>query len=230
MARPRKRPTRAEMQAQTQVDLIAAAARVFAERGYSGASVEEIAEEAGYSHGAVYSNFESKDDLFLAVFDDYVAERVKEIERAGTEAEGGFARRGQAAADQWMERSAADPGPILLQLEFIVHAARNPDLRERLGLRKSALRLALERHVEAHQAAIEAESPMSPGELALILHALGNGLALEALSQPGGVPADLYGRFVGFLLDRLDQETEGTRRSGGRSNSTATRKREKGAR
>jgi AcrR family transcriptional regulator len=55
------------------------AARVFAGRGFQAASVEEIAEEAGYSHGAVYSNFEGKADLFLAVFENYMAERVREL-------------------------------------------------------------------------------------------------------------------------------------------------------
>jgi AcrR family transcriptional regulator len=52
---------------------------VFARRGFDAASVEEIAEEAGYSHGAVYSNFDGKADLFLAVFEDYMAERVREL-------------------------------------------------------------------------------------------------------------------------------------------------------
>jgi len=58
-----KRETRAERQARTRAELIATAATVFAQRGYEGASVEEIAEQAGYSHGAVYSNFAGKSDL-----------------------------------------------------------------------------------------------------------------------------------------------------------------------
>src|SRR3984885_7184390 len=74
-----RRLTRAEQQAQTRARLIDAAAKVFARRGFQAASVEEIAEEAGYSHGAVYSNFEGKADLFLAVFEDYMTERVGEL-------------------------------------------------------------------------------------------------------------------------------------------------------
>lgn len=62
---PRRRLTREESQAQTRGRLLDAARTVFAGRGYHGASVEEIAEEAGYSKGAVYSNFESKEEIFL---------------------------------------------------------------------------------------------------------------------------------------------------------------------
>src|SRR6478752_2421839 len=74
-----KRETRAEKQARTRAELLATAARIFARRGYNGASIEEIAEEAGYSHGAVYSNFDGKADLFLAVFEEYMAERAREL-------------------------------------------------------------------------------------------------------------------------------------------------------
>ena len=72
--------TRAESQVRTRDELLAAAARVFKRRGYERASVAEIAEQAGYSHGAVYSNFEGKEDLFLALYERWVAERVADIE------------------------------------------------------------------------------------------------------------------------------------------------------
>ena len=77
-----KRPSRAEKQAATRAQLIRAAASVFARRGFQAARVEEIAEEAGYSHGAVYSNFAGKEDLFLAVFEDYMTKRIEEVAHA----------------------------------------------------------------------------------------------------------------------------------------------------
>ncbi len=87
-----KRETRAEKQARTRAELLATAAKVFAQRGYNGASVEQIAEEAGYSHGAVYSNFDGKADLFLAVFEEYMAQRAQELDR-----QPGRPRRGHVA-------------------------------------------------------------------------------------------------------------------------------------
>src|SRR6478735_6157335 len=106
MSAKRKRATRAEKQARTRAELIAAATKVFARRGYNGASVEEIAEEAGYSHGAVYSNFEGKADLFLADFEDYMAERARELAATQIDIPEGESLeiRARALADQWMER------------------------------------------------------------------------------------------------------------------------------
>src|SRR5580704_19553287 len=105
-----RRLTRAEQQVRTRTRLIEAATKVFARRGFHQASVEEIAEEAGYSHGAVYSNFDGKADLFLAVFEDYMAQRVGEL--AQTQAElpddAPLEIRARALADQWMQRLARD--------------------------------------------------------------------------------------------------------------------------
>src|SRR5438093_736449 len=123
----RRRMTRAESQAKTQADLIEAAARIFARRGYERASIVEIADEAGYSHGAVYSNFESKEDLLLALYEHWVARRVAEID-ATWSAQGTLAERARAAADEWMRRLESDPAPFLLRLELTVRAAHDLDL------------------------------------------------------------------------------------------------------
>src|ERR1700684_4315001 len=141
-----RRLTRAEKQAETRARLIQAAASVFALRGFQAATVEEIAEEAGYSHGAVYSNFEGKEELFLAVFEQYMTQRVEEVTLA-SEIEGSFAERARAGADQWMQRFSQDRPTFLLHLEFMIHAARNPHLSEQLGERMAALRLEIERYI-----------------------------------------------------------------------------------
>src|SRR4029453_8495614 len=72
-----ERLTRSERKERTRTDLIAAARRVFLRRGFHAASLDEIAEEAGFTKGAVYSNFESKDDLFLAVLDEHFRQRAQ---------------------------------------------------------------------------------------------------------------------------------------------------------
>ncbi len=200
-----RRETRAERQARTRAELISTAATVFARRGYNGASVEEIAEEAGYSHGAVYSNFNGKADLFLTVFEDYMAERAREL--AATQfdlkEDAPLEIRARALADQWMERFAKDRESFVLHMEFIAHAGRDPQLAERFGARSAALREAVADYISRYQEEIGGELPLPAADLALILRALGIGLAVEALGRPDDVRPDLYGDFVELLVTLL---------------------------
>src|ERR671930_1297178 len=76
------RLTRKEKQAHTRMCLMRAAAKVFAKRGLQQASIDEVAEEAGYTKGAFYANFKNKEELFLAMLDERFAERLAEVERA----------------------------------------------------------------------------------------------------------------------------------------------------
>ncbi len=205
MAEKTRRETRAEKQARTRAELISTAASVFAQRGYDGASVEEIAEQAGYSHGAVYSNFAGKADLFLAVFEDYMAGRAQEL--AATQAEldenAPLEARARALADQWMERFAADRESFLLHLEFLGQAGREPELAERFGTRSASLREAIATYIAHYEKEEGMKSPLPPADLALILRALGIGLAIEALVSPDAVRDDLYGDFVELLVTML---------------------------
>ena len=200
-----KRATRAEKQARTRAELLAAAAVVFAQRGYDGASVEEIAEQAGYSHGAVYSNFAGKADLFLGVFEDYMAGRARELAAAqeALDADAPLEVRARALADQWMERFAADRESFLLHLEFLGQAGREPELAERFGTRSASLREAIAAYIAHYQEEEGVEAPLPPADLALILRALGIGLAIEALVSPDAVRDDLYGDFVELLVTML---------------------------
>jgi AcrR family transcriptional regulator len=198
----RRRLTRAESQAQTRTEVLAAAARVFARRGYEGASVGEIAEEAGYSHGAVYSNFADKEDLFLALYEQWVAERVAELNAERVEAStAGESARALVAA--WLRRLAADPDAFLLRLEFTARAARDPELRAKLGARVGAVPLAIERLNERAGDGAGLEFSLPAGDVALALQALSLGLALEALANPGAVRPEVGGELAARLLDAL---------------------------
>jgi AcrR family transcriptional regulator len=214
MSEGRKRETRAEKQARTRMELLAAAARVFARLGYEGASVEEIAEEAGYSHGAVYSNFSGKADLFLSVFEDYMAERARELAATQLDLEEGapLEARARALADQWMERLAKDRESFVLHMEFIAHAGRDPELAGRFGARSAALREAISRYISSFQEEAAGDLPLPPDDLALVLRALGIGLAVEALVSPDSVRKSLYGDFVALLVTLLrEHESEPSR-------------------
>jgi AcrR family transcriptional regulator len=212
---PRKRESRAEKQARTRAELLATAAKVFARRGYNGASIEEIAEQAGYSHGAVYSNFDGKADLFLAVFEEYMAERAREL--AATQVGIGegdpLEMRARTLADQWMDRFAKDRESFVLHMEFIAHAGRDPELAGRFGSRSASLREAISRYISKYQDEVGGELALPPDDLALVLRALGIGLAVEALVSPDAVRRDLYGDFVELLVKML-REHDGVGRRG----------------
>ena len=190
--------TRSESQAQTRAELLDAAARVFTRRGYDGASIAEIAEEAGFTHGAVYSNFDSKEDLFLALYERWVAERVAAIESAWRR-DAKLAERARAAADEWIEHFRHDPWAFLLRLEFAVRGRQDPELRRELGTRVGAVPLAIRRLIERQM--VEQGVPVdSAEELAVAQQALSLGFALELLSNPDAVPPGAAGEAAAQLI------------------------------
>lgn len=198
-----KRLTREEKKAETRSRLLDAAARVFAREGFHGASVEQIAEEAGYSHGAVYSNFSGKEDLFIALSEEYALARTRETAESFVGA-GDFGKQVRSAADVWMERLRRDPETFILRLEFALHAARSPEVRDAFATRSGAIRLLIERILHEHAEAASVDYPLPADELALIVRALGIGLAVERLLDPDIGRDELFGDFVAMLVDLME--------------------------
>ncbi|MFC9973299.1 TetR/AcrR family transcriptional regulator [Spirillospora sp. NPDC127200] len=199
------RLTRAESQARTRELLLATARRLFLRDGYHATSLEKVAEAAGFSKGAVYSNFGTKDELCQTVIDAVRAEQVQAIMEAFL-GEGSDADRLAVFAD-WAERTIGDPGWTLLEAEFAIHATRrDPALRDRVaeGGRRwvGALRFLLEEEARRRGAAL----PMPAGELADALLSLGVGLGLRRAVDPGLSPHALPG-MIGLLLERSGPET-----------------------
>src|SRR5215467_12124521 len=133
------RLSRAERAGRNRALVLAAARQVFLARGYHGATLEQIADEAGFSKGVVYSQFDSKADLFLALLEARIEERAADNARvAGSLSGGGLL----ALLDHLARGDQATPGWLLLVIEFRVHAARDPVLSARYAA-------AHERTVEA---------------------------------------------------------------------------------
>jgi AcrR family transcriptional regulator len=196
-------------QEQTRARLLEAAAAVFARRGYHVATLEEVAADAGFTKGAVYSNFESKADLFLAVFEERMAERVRRLAERRELAEGDFPSRARALADNWMQSAAEDREGFLLELELAIQAARDPELSRRFAARGTATKQALESWIGAQQeeAGIRYELPVA--DLAVMMSALGLGLATEALNEPDAIRDELFGELAEYVFRVLEERARG---------------------
>lgn len=191
-----KRLTRAESQAATRTALLDAGARVFIERGFVGASVERIAEAAGYTRGAFYSNFGSKEELFAELLQQRVYVRYAEM------AERKVPASLREAGEQLAEIQAEREGQWLfrLWLELLAHSGRDPEFRKIAaefwrGNRARVADLLRQQYKAAGQ-----EPPAPPEHLATAMIAVDIGLALQHFVDERDVPLDLYPELYELLF------------------------------
>ena len=195
----RQRLTRAERSAQTRAELMASARQLFLRHGFHACSLELVAEEAGFTIGAVYSRFGSKADLFLAILDDHTDQLVAQVARvAGLDQPLGD--RAELLAGRRMGLLERERDWFPLVLEFWSHAARDERLRRELGARHERLVAAYAGLIEADYARLGLPLPLAPEVLARAVVAMGNGVALERLADPARVPEDLLSTMaISFL-------------------------------
>ena len=207
-----RRLTRAEARAQTRERLLDAAAEVFARKGYGAASVEEIAESAGYSVGAVYSNFHGKEQLFSELMAERAAGRVEAIVEAmqGARDQGGdpFGALGRmliTAADKDIEIAA-------LQTEFWLHAVRNPDTMQTLAAGTdrtlNLLRDVVAQLLDDH----DIDPSITPDSFAVVVLALYQGLVRQRRTDPARVSEDLFGQALSWQLAGMPKTSDHSRR------------------
>jgi AcrR family transcriptional regulator len=200
--RVRRRP-----RAETRRDLLDAAARVFARQGLHGASVEDVSEEAGFSRGALYSNFKSKEDLFLALWEERIERRRRELRELMQRAGGPAAGLAPAAANV-MGSLEREREWFLLYFEFALHAARDAEFADRFErVREQGLAELASGIAEGLEKA-ELDSSVGPPDLALALKALSYGLALERLVNEDAVPKELLGRVMELIFRGIWAERE----------------------
>jgi len=184
-----RRPSRAE----TKERLLAAAERVFIRRGLQAASIEQIAEEAGLTRGAFYSNFQKKEELFVELLHTRVYDSYREIlER--TPNEGPPLERLRGGVRQLMKQYERREGQWLfaLWLELLAHVARHPEFRELAASFWRGNRALLEEIIEQVYREHGETPPIPPKDLATAQIALDIGLAVQNLVDEEEVPLDLY--------------------------------------
>jgi AcrR family transcriptional regulator len=196
--------TRAERREQTRDDLIGAADRCFVEGGFHPTSLDQIAASAGYTKGAVYSNFVSKEDLFFAVYERRAA--AAEAEMADLLADDPAAGLERISADT-TGRRGRDDGWLAVFFEFWAHVIRHPELRGRFAEIHRRVQLPVAAALERVAAERGVELPDAALPLAVTSGAMQIGLALERLTQPEVVDAALGARMGRLLLDEIERRT-----------------------
>jgi len=185
--------TREERRERTREDLVDAAGRLFTENGFHATTVDAIAAAAGYTKGAVYSNFASKEDLFFAVYERRADAAVARTQRLLDEL-GAAAAIEQSTAETGARRGR-DDGWLAVFLEFWSHVLRHPELRDRFARiharNQAPFVAALER-----EGLVPADAGVAPDELVVAAMAMDVGLALERLVRPEAVDATLASRMA----------------------------------
>jgi len=200
-----ERRSRSEKQAETRQRLLDGAAAVFRARGFQGASVDAITRQAGYSRGAFYSNFESKEQLFVELLQKRV---YREYQRMMEESPHVAATPLEAlrhGARQLADRQRDDDARWLLELwlELIAHAARHREFANLAAGFWSGNRKLLAELTQANMAEAGQEPPLDPMHLATAQIALDIGLAVQHLVDPDAVPLELYPSLWELLFARF---------------------------
>ena len=191
--------TREQSRAQTRGRLLDAARTVFARSGFHGASVEEIASEAGYSTGALYSNFEGKEDLFVALMEREIDEHAQEISNA-VRAQVSISDRAAGGARQWMAMIEREPEALLLFMEFWAYGVRDADMRPKVAARFAQMRRVLTGLIADGVRDFDLELAVPAEHLAVAIDALADGIARQKLADPDAVPDELMGNVLGLML------------------------------
>ena len=201
-------PTRSAKKQHTRSRLLEAAAKVFAAKGYYGAAVDDVAEAAGLTKGAVYAHFRTKEALYLALTIERGKQQLEEAREALR------AASGPEAQVAWMgerfARAVADRSRIGIDLEFLTYAARDPKLRREV------------REIEERGAKVNSEaterlwarqgcSPtISAEDLNRLLNGLGLQLAKEALLDPRANLSEVARRLYSFLIGAAGGQPPGS--------------------
>jgi AcrR family transcriptional regulator len=180
--------------------VLEAARRVFAARGYHAASLDQIAEEAGFSKGVVYSQFRNKADLFLELLEARIAERAEENARLVEELAGPDAVL--RLTEHLVRGSREQAAWGLLVIEFRVHAARDEELNARYAAAHARTVAALADASERAFAAAGEEPPFPPRRIAEIVLALNTGVQLEQAADPEAFAGEAGAELLTHLVSR----------------------------
>jgi AcrR family transcriptional regulator len=210
-ASPPARRTRKEKQAETRQRLLDAAERVFLRRGLQSSSVEEIAAEAGFTRGAFYSNFKSKDELFVELLHARVYDRYARMAEQAQQQPGTPRERLRWGIERMREMYEEEQGDWLfrLWLECLTQAARDDEFRKLAATFWSGNRALMAEQTKEVFEEVGRKPPLPPEQIGTAMIALDVGLFVQHMVDPDAVPLDLYVPLYDLLIGRLaEPDTE----------------------
>lgn len=204
-----RRLTRAETKARTRRLLLDATARTFARKGFAGSSVEEIAEAAGYSIGAVYANFGSKEQMFIELMKSRVAEHVERAGQIMDGVENGTVDPTKELGRLLTRTADEDPDFAPLQAEFWLYAVRNPEMMSALAEQLRGPHDLLTEQMGRALDRVGGRDEVPAESVATVVLALFQGLARQRRLDPATVPDDLYVQAVRWMLYGIGASARG---------------------
>jgi AcrR family transcriptional regulator len=202
--------SRKEKQAKTRSALLSSAAKLICRKGITEASVDDISTDAGYTKGAFYANFKSKEEMFLVMLDEAYAEELARLESSlpGDQP----VEEVRQSAEDFIRFVRADPDWPRLYFEFVVYAARNPEFRVELATRNRAMRERIAEVIRNWTAEFHGEPPFPYEDIATMLFCLADGFLIQRLVEPD-VDDSLYATmnttlFKGIVASALDLDLE----------------------
>ena len=187
-ARRGAQPTRVERRATTRAALLRSASRSICEHGMDGASIDRIATEAGYTKGAFYANFASKEELFLVMLDEKFAAELERLE-AAMAGSGEPVDEARRAAEEFLVYVDRDPEWPRLYQEFAAYAARNDAFRAEFAARQRALRARMADVFARWTSALDVEPSLPPADIAAMTFFMADGFLLDRIIDPGSTMA-----------------------------------------
>lgn len=194
---PLTRDRRREM---TRRHLLDAAAAVFARDGFHGASLDDVAATAGFTKGAVYSNFKGKDDLFVAVFEDRLTREAADMQVVLEDTGGSGGLNEQLPRVRSVIERTWDDEWTALYLEFVLYARRNPEAHEKLVATARRQREMTIGMLERSYASVGAPPEFPIPMMATISLALFEGLGIGRLVDPPAFTQEVLTDALTFLF------------------------------
>jgi AcrR family transcriptional regulator len=194
--------TRKEKQANTRSSLLRSAAKLICRKGITEASVDDISSDAGYTKGAFYANFKSKEEMFLVMLDEAYAEELERLE-AHLPGEGAPAEEVRESAEDFLQFVRSDPEWPRLYFEFVVYAARTPEFRDELATRNRAMRERIAQVIENWRRnwgeEPDVEPPFPFEDIAQMLFCMADGFLIAQMIEPD-IDEGLYGTMNATLF------------------------------
>ena len=208
------RVTRAASKARTRQRLLDSGRAVFSRKGFVAATVEEIAESAGFTRGAFYANFKDKNELFWALVETDDESTFGAMEVSLEAAHGDELRR----IERWFDELLRDR-PLQRAYDEVM-AQAGPEDRRRFAAIVAANRERIVRMVQAYVTELEVVLPVSVEHMAALFLALGNGLAQQRQLDEDAVPLSLFADAFEFLWTGAVSRTAGSTPAPGASGRT----------